>query len=114
MCNCGNKPKRAQPPKPFLVQQIRVKQLPPNFNWKIYKEMNSNNNTNLQNEQHVIQHWYAHINNKNKIYSVNQITPDFNWNIYKDLNPDLNYQHQIDYELHWVQVGRKENRKYKN
>jgi len=112
MCNCGKKPKRVQPTKPFLANQIKVKQLPLNFNWKIYKELHSNLNTNFQNEQHVIQHWHTH-SNKNRIYSVNQITPDFNWEIYKELNPDLIYQNQIDYELHWVQIGRKEHRKYK-
>ncbi|ARF12255.1 hypothetical protein Klosneuvirus_4_70 [Klosneuvirus KNV1] len=115
MCDCNKTHKRVLPNSSSQDKQIpRVTQLPPNFNWKIYKELNPElANDQFHNMENVMHHWYSNDNNKNIIYSIKQIIPDFDWKIYKELNPDLKFRQHIDYELHWVQFGQKENRQYK-
>lgn len=114
MCDCGKK-KRDQGATytPSNKHIHAMTQLPQGFNWKIYQELNPDlTNAGFNTEQNIMHHWYTYGLHENRTYSAIQVTPDFNWKIYKELNPDIIFDYQIDYELHWIQNGRIENRKY--
>jgi hypothetical protein len=88
-------------------------QIQHNFNWKIYKKLNKDFiEKELDTEESAMEHWKKYGFKKHKQYSVRHITIDFDWKRYKELNPDLKFDSWIDYELHWVKYGKKENRKY--
>ena len=84
------------------------------FNLEIYKELNPDlQRAGLRHINQILDHWIKHGQfEKRKVY-ITDLTPDFDWMIYKKLNPDLKLKSRLDYELHWINTGSKENRRYK-
>lgn len=82
MCDCSNKSRRviSHERPPLNKQTPHITQLPRNFNWKIYKEINKDlSNIGIYTEQHIMGHWYTNGINENRVYCITQITLDPEW-----------------------------------
>ena len=84
--------------------------IPTDFNYKIYKELNSD--LKDLSEEELKKHYFSHGINENRPYKY--ILPgDFNYKIYKELNSDLNNFSEEELKKHYFFQGINENRPYK-
>jgi GR25 family glycosyltransferase involved in LPS biosynthesis len=85
------------------------------FNWLVYRYLNPDLfKAGLRTPAQYIQHYLKYGMNERRIFSIYQITPDFNHQEYLINNEDLRGFDDIQLELHWLEYGIKENRKYIN
>jgi hypothetical protein len=84
--------------------------IPADFNYKIYKELN--NDLKDLSEEELKKHYFSHGINENRPYKY--ILPDdFNYKIYKELNSDLNNFSEEELKKHYFFYGINESRLYK-
>jgi hypothetical protein len=108
--------------------------LPADFDWRVYKKLNSDlERLGFVEEHHLIAHFlkygryegrqYSNIHTENinkkpemKLDYVNTLVPkDFNWHKYLSLNPDLskeNINTELLAKLHYIEYGKQERRAY--
>lgn len=92
--------------------------IPEDFNWKIYLELNPDLlKLNIVKRKHIIQHYIHYGKKEERQYKYDlQLPENFNWKIYLELNPDLlqfNINKRKQCIDHYIRNGRKEKRKYK-
>jgi hypothetical protein len=88
------------------------KQIPSDFNWKVYISMNSDIN-HITNKQDAINHYCNYGINENRIYKF-KLPIDFNWKAYVKLNQDINHiTNQKSAIKHFCTYGANEKRPYK-
>ena len=89
--------------------------LPKDFNWKVYKELNPDLNHLDKNKTR--KHYLEHGQKENRIYKYKQVInkqlpKDFNWEVYTYLHKDLRNLDKSKAINHYLKHGKKENRSY--
>ena len=92
--------------------------IPPDFNWKVYLELNPDLlKLNIIKRKQIIEHYIQYGKKEERSYKYDlQLPEDFHWKIYLELNPDLldsninKRKHCIE---HYFKYGKNEKRKYK-
>jgi hypothetical protein len=81
--------------------------LPFDFNWRIYLELNPDlNAAGITTRTGAIKHWFYHGHSEHRMYR-------FDWRAYLELNPDLGkagIRTQENAIRHWINYGKQENR----
>lgn len=94
--------------------------IPPDFNWKIYLQLNHDLTENgLCNQQQAETHYLKHGIDEGRIYRLDnflgELPEDFDYRIYGILNPDLDDifgSDQAKLEMHYRSYGHRENRQF--
>ena len=90
-----------------------IKQIPIDFNWEDYIEMNQDLLDLIDSELKAITHWINYGKNEKRKYKY-ELPENFNWVIYIKLNPDIpQYYNKREAIHHWLNYGKNENRPYK-
>jgi hypothetical protein len=83
----------------------------PKFDARIYKSINK---LEIDNIDDLKIHWIVYGKKNNLVCNLELSDyPEFNPDFYKILNTDLDFRCSTDYEEHWLNFGRYENRQYK-
>ena len=96
--------------------------IPPDFNWKIYLELNYDLTENgLCNQQQAETHYLTHGIDEGRVYRLDnfldKLPEDFDYRIYGILNPDLDHHFGKDkrkLENHYRLHGHRENRQFRS
>ena len=96
--------------------------IPPDFDWKIYLQLNHDLTKNgLCNQQQAETHYLKHGIDEGRIYRLDhfldKLPEDFDYRIYGILNPDLGHHFGNDkskLEMHYRSYGHRENRQFRS
>jgi hypothetical protein len=90
--------------------------LPADFDWKLYLELNSDVKQHTESKTGAIQHYLTHGFKEKRIYNKTNLPDNFDWKEYLKLNPDVKKNAFTKNEAinHYLKHGIKENRKYTN
>jgi hypothetical protein len=91
--------------------KYKYENLPDDFNWKIYTEINKD--LPHMNDNQAKLHFEIYGYKENRKYKYENLPDDFNWKIYTEINTDLRNMNEVEAKLHFERHGHKENRKYK-
>jgi hypothetical protein len=83
------------------------------FNWLIYKELNPDlERIGFKNEIQYKKHYYLHGIQEGRKWRFEELYPYFNTEQYKNNYIDLRELNDIELQIHWINIGRYQNRKY--
>ena len=84
-----------------------------NFDWMIYRELNTDLvKSGLRTQRDYEWHYTVHGKNEGRFHLIKQVYDDFDWITYRKNYSDLNGLSKSNVEVHWLQYGRKEGRVY--
>ncbi len=83
------------------------------FNWRIYVSLNDDLQGKFKNPEQVVEHYKKHGLKEGRLWSLYQKYPDFDPEVYRLMYKDLLKFNKKQLEEHWMFIGRKEGRKYK-
>lgn len=86
--------------------------IPYDFEPHIYAYLNPDLDNLGGDEDKLINHYINFGKNEKRIY-IKDIPPDFNYNKYLLLNPDIRTMNERDTIIHYIKIGRNENRNWK-
>lgn len=74
-----------------------------NWNWKIYRELNTDLiKAGLNTETQIVNHWNRYGYKENRRTKITDLISDFNLEKYKEIHPDLKLNNQVEYELYCI------------
>ncbi len=99
------------------LDSVETRELPNDFNWQVYCELNPDVKASYNNESSVIQHYLSDGIKQNRLYKVpnDEIPDDFDWKTYLELNTDVKqiYPNESLAKLHYYITGKNEKRSYR-
>lgn len=88
--------------------------LPADFNWEIYRELNSDLKIAIpQNKQSYQYHYLKHGINENRQYLFSNVYPMVDLKYYRTNHADLRQLSDMQLMHHWINYGQKENRSFR-
>ena len=80
------------------------------INWKIYRALNKDLQKNFSEPYQYYDHLFEYGITENRMYKINDKYPNFNNDIYRKNYKDLEKLSDIDLEVHYINLGCRENR----
>ena len=100
-----------------LPHKYIFKNVPSDFDWILYRELNDDVKEHFQTEMQCKQHYETDGYIQDRRYSIpeDEIPEDFDWKVYVEFNTDVkkNYNSEIRAKLHYYLTGKEEGRIYK-